>query len=480
MSTPGKLFILTLLFFASLYGSVKAEVDENPVIAGESVEYEIEAIGESVVFPEIDKIGESNVSAEGSQRLEWFEENRSVVKWVKVYAFSPKKSVTIPSFKVIVDGKEEWTKPIFLQVKANAGNTKSGFRIELKASRTEAYVGQPVDVAVRFMERRDIPVMSVDFVPMKYENFWVKRVGKPKRFTEGNYLVHEVRYLFFPQKAGELTIGPAEVKVATAKKIRDAFGFIVRRPQWATMVSKPVTLFVKPLPEGVKLVGDYTLDVKAVPRKVEAGSPVTLTVRVEASGNIEDFELPPLRIADVTVYSEAPKIKQHYNAGRYSGSWEKRFVLISDRSFTIPPFKVRFFDPDEKRIKEVSSAPVTIEVTGGARSAGKRREPSRESNKKERGPDERSYLYYGAAFIAGMVVMYLILSLKNRVRRRVKPRMHAKNELQMLQRLLPYISESNEAAQMAENLYANLFEGKAVKIDKKMFEKLMTDLTGRE
>ena len=46
----------------------------------------------------------------------------------------------------------------------------------------------------------------------------------------------------------------------------------------------------------------------------------------------------------------------------------------------------------------------------------------------------------------------------------------------MLQRLMPYISESKEAAQMAENLYTAIFEGKSTKIDKKVFEKLMKEL----
>ncbi len=464
-----------MLFCISMYAGVKAVVDENPVIAGESVEYEIEAVGESVEFPEIVKIAETNVSTEGSQRFEWFDGNKSVAKWVQVYTFSPKRSLTIPAYRVTVDGKEEWTKPIFLQVKANSGAGKNDFRIELKVSKTEAYVGEPVDVAVRFMERREIPVMSVDFVPVKYEDFWVKRVGKPRRYSEGNYLVHEVKYLFFPQKAGELAIGPAQVKVATAEKIRDAFGFIARRPKWSTVTSKPVKLFVKPLPEGIELVGDYKLDVKAAPKEVEAGSPVTLTVRVEARGNIEDFELPPLRIDGVTVYADPPKIKQHYSGGRYSGSWERRFILISDRSYTIPPFKVRFFDPERKRIREIASDPIEIAVTGGAGLSEVIDESSKNEKMKERNAG-REYLYAAAAFLAGMLTMYLLMGFKRKKGIKIQPKSGAKNELQMLQRLMPYISESKEAAQMAENLYANLFEGKAVKIDKKRFEKLMADL----
>ncbi len=481
MPISGKTILtLWLLLFIPLWADVTAGVNENPVISGEPVEYEIEAIGDRVEFPKIESIGGEKVSTEGSQRLEWFDGNRSVVKWVQVYSFTPKKSLTIPVFKVTVDGKEEMTKPIFLQVKPNLPNRKDDFKVELNVSRKEAYVGETVDVVIRFREKRNVPVMSVDFVPVKYENFWVKRVGKLRRYSEGNYLIHEVHYLFFPQKAGELTIGPAEVKVAMAKKIRDAFGFIVRQPQWKTVVSKPVKLHVKTLPDDIKLVGKYSISVDASPKKVKAGSPVTLTVRVEAIGNIDDFSLPSLQIPGVTVYSEAPKIKSVYSGGVYSGIWERRYVLIADRPFTIPSFMFRFFDPEKKRVERVSTDPVNIDVTGAVRRPKEASPAEKELSKEVSSAKNRGgYLFFALAFFAGMGVMYLILRLKNKIVRKKEPGVLAKSKLEMLQHLLPYISESKEAAQMAENLYANIFEGKAVKIDKKMYEKLIRQLRDR-
>ena len=468
--------MLLLLIFMPLLADVSARVDENPVISGERVEYEIEATGDRVEFPKIESIGGEKVTTEGSRRLEWFEGNRTVLKWSQVYSFTPKKSLTIPSFKVVVDGKEEMTKSIFLQVKRNLSERDGDFRAELNVSRKEAYVGETVEVVIRFMERRSVPVMSVDFVPIRYEDFWVRRVGKPRRYSEGDYLVHEVRYLFFPQKAGDLTIGPAEVKVATAKKIRDAFGFIVRQPQWRTVATKPVKLHVKPLPDGLKLVGRYSIRADATPKKLEAGAPVTLTVRVEAEGNIDDFELPPLRIPDVTIYEEPPKIEKSFRGGVYGGSWERKYVLIAQRSFTIPKFEIEFFDPVKERVERVSSDPIRIEVAGG----GTVRSESGERTEKG-GSTEPSGTFAGYAapllsFVAGMAFMYALLRFGRKRRRRRGLQGGAKSEIEMLQRLLPYISESKEAAQTAENLYANIFEGKAIKIDRGSYERLLEKL----
>ncbi|BDY12564.1 BatD family protein [Hydrogenimonas cancrithermarum] len=479
MSIHGKLVAWLLLSILSFGAGVTASVDENPVIAGESVELAIEAEGEEVLFPRIDKIGEYDVTAEGSQRLERFEDNRSVVKWIKLYAFTPKKSVTIPSFRVVVDGKQMETSPIFIQVESNSSRRSDDFLIALQSDRKEAYVGQVVQVTVRFKEKRDIPVMNVDFVPIKYENFWVKRVGREKRYSEGNYLVHEIRYLFFPQKPGSLTIGPAVVKVAIAKKMRDAFGFIVRQPKWITVTSSPLTLDVKPLPDDLKLVGDFRLHVDAEPRRVDAGKPVRLSIRVEAEGNIEDFDLPPLRIDGVTVYSDAPKIEQRYSHGIYSGTWEKRYVLIADRPFVIPPFSLRYFDPKREKIERLESDPIRIEVRGDALSK-KRTDEIKDASKPTKEKRNMMVWLYGSsliAFFVGMAAMYLISRWRERRGRDGKKRFcDVDGEAKMLQRLMPYISKSKEAAQMAENLYAAIFEGKSTKIEKKVFEKLMEEL----
>jgi hypothetical protein len=468
MLIRGSLIIL-LIFSSLLFGAgVKVSVDENPIIAGESVEFAIEAEGERVQFPKIEKIGEYRVTAEGSQRLERFEDNHSVVRWIKLYAFTPKKSVTIPSFDVLVDGKKAVTEPIFVQVKPNSQQQTNDFSIQIIADRDEAYVGQMVDVKVIFKEKRNVPVMSVDFIPIKFENFWVKRVGKEKRYPEGDYLVHEIHYLFFPQKAGELTIGPAEVKVAVAKKMRDAFGFIVRKPKWITISSSSLKLTVKPLPQNVNLIGDFKLMVQAEPKRVEAGKPIKLVVRVEAEGNIEDFDLPELHIDGVTIYSEEPKLEQSYSRGIYSGSWEREYVLIAERSFVIPSFTLKYFDPKIEKVKEIKTKPIEVDVIGGYIKQESKLDKV-ESVKQFKEEKEMSLFYLFIPFLAGMGFMYLLIRLKGitKDKQRLKP----SKKQDMLQQLLPYLQVSKEALDLAERLSSPDYT--ISKSDKKEFEKLM-------
>jgi len=353
------------------------------------------------------------------------------------------------------------------------------FAIELLPQKREAYVGKPVAVTVRFREKRGVPVMNVDFVPIAYEHFWVKQVGKRRRYAEGNYLVHEIRYLFFPQREGNLTIGPAKVKVAVTKKVRDAFGFVVRRPKWLTFESERVPLRVSPLPEGVTLVGGFSLEAELAPKRVKAGEPVTLTVRVKAEGNIEDLQMPTPAIEGVTVYAQKPVVTQRYEHGRYSGEWVGRYTLLADRSFTVPPITLDYFDTKKRETVHLATPPIPVAVAPATASEEKSETPGGAKKEKK---TMMSWLYMNlaAAFAAGMAVMRLLMRFFGRKGKRGRSsRIEVPTERErMLQQLMPHISTSPEAAQMAENLYAAIYEGKAVKVEKRAFEALMRKLKG--
>jgi RNase P/RNase MRP subunit p29 len=122
---------------------VRVSVDENPVIAGEAVEMTIEAEGEMVKIPDIRQIGGYPVTTEGMQRLERMEGNRSVVKWVKYFAFTPKKSVRIPSVEVEVDGKRIPTRPLDVRVLPKKRVANDDFLIELLPRKREPMWASP-------------------------------------------------------------------------------------------------------------------------------------------------------------------------------------------------------------------------------------------------------------------------------------------------------------------------------------------------
>ncbi|WP_353661966.1 BatD family protein [Hydrogenimonas sp. SS33] len=486
MRIRGSLLRFLALFcflVAFAHAGVVARLTENPILKGEEAELTLEAVGKRVRFPAIEKIGPYRVRDEGVQRLERMEGNATVVRWLKILTFTPQRSVEIPTFEVEVDDKKERTNPLRLRVLSAAVTKEPPFRLDISVSRQTAYVGEMIDATVRFSERKEVPVMNVDFLPLQYDNFWVKRVYKKRVYPEAGYLVHEMHYLFFPQRPGKLTIGPAKVKVAVTKRVRDAFGFIVSRPKWVTIASDSVPIRVKPLPAGVDLVGQFSLEAEAAPRRVRAGEPVTLEVRVKAEGNIEDFSMPPLHIEGVTIYPDKPVVEQSYSHGVYRGEWRRRYVLIANRSYTVPPFSLRYLDPENGRVETVKTRPIPIKVEAAVAGSVQGKGVNGPEEDQEGKEMEKTVLFGVAAgaFFAGMAFMAgLMRLLAKRRLPKTKEGGEPRNEAQMLQALMPHIADSKEAAQMAENLYASIYEGRSLHVGKKEFAGLMKRLESRK
>lgn len=84
------------------------------------------------------------------------------------------------------------------------------------------------------------------------------------------------------------------------------------------------------------------------------------------------------------------------------------------------------------------------------------------------------------AFAAGMATMYLLHSLGKMFEAKREERSgRPSSDKAKLQRLMPYVHRYPEAAVMAENLYAKIYEGKPVAVDRKQFEALMKKLEKR-
>jgi hypothetical protein len=356
-----------------------------------------------------------------------------------------------------------------------ADRSDRGYRLRLRLAKRSAYVGEPVEAEVRLHQKRDAETMSVDFVPFVPEGFWMKRIGSPQRLTEGNESVRIMRYLLFPQRPGRLAVGPVEAKVALPKKVRDAFGFSVRGVRWLRIKSDRAVLEVREPPQHLRLVGRFQWQVRVAPEKVRAGDPVTLTVRIAGWGNLEDIKVPEPRIEGVTVYARKPRIQERYEAGRYGGVWQRRFLLIADRNFTVPAMTLRYFDPTLHAVKELRSDAVTVAVQNNGRSA----RPWVAMDGEKRGRDIMGWIYANLvlAFLLGMATMYFGSRLSNKWRKRAEASETDKGAKRYFARLMPHIAESQTAAQMAEKLYETIRKGEELsKSESRKIEKLLQKL----
>jgi len=500
-----KIMLLLQLSILSLWaGSVTAKVSDTEVVAGNRVELTIEAKGESIEFPTIDSVG--NYPVEGtshSSSMSYKMINGTTTKEnikSRVITFTPDKDMTIPSFEVEVDGVKLKTDPIDIKlVKSLAPTPTSGGKVTLTmtTNKDEVFVGEPVELQVFFSERRDAQLLKVEFGKPNFKDFLVKDMGDEKTYNKGNYTVHELRYILTPKDEGNFTIPSATANVAFRKRSRDDFfGTFFDRPDWKRVVSNTRTLKVKPAPQDTDLIGNFTIEDSVDAAKVKANKPVNLTLRISGEGNLEDFEGPKYEIDGVTIYSDDAKVSSQVVGGKLMSQYEKKFVFISDKDFTIPARSFTLFDTTTQKVKNLQMKAHTIKVTGGTATAAQviqksppstqreQTKPSPKTTQKEQSkpkaqaltadsedrvaqaPKESTLALWMLALAFAIGVIVTLGAIKIVPTLNLKKSMGIVSDEEALKILYPHINSDAKVEEMVRKLYAKKGGDKSVVIDK--------------
>ena len=467
-----------LLFATIVLADLKVYLQQNPIVAGEPAKLVIEASGDDINLPKIDKIGPYPVAGVANTESVVNINGKLTVKKGEILTFYPDSNVTIPPIKAKIDGKVVTSKPIELIVKKASPN--NNIRFILKVNKKEAFVGEPIVAQLILKIKRGLNIVDYSFTPPKFDNFWVKELKSSNKYLEehGDYLVKRVTFLLFPQKSGLLTIAPALFKYAVPSTTTDLFGFAVSAPVWKSVVSNSAKVVVKSLPANVDLVGDFKIVANVDKTQVKAGEPVNFTVKITGVGNIENLDKIPLSIKGATIYEDKPKVLEHYKNGKLFVEFVQKFSIISNQDYTIPAIKIDYFSLKAKKIKTLTTKPIHIHVIGTkAFATVQPKTPQQQVKKvvvasKSKGFDIASFFL---GLIAGLFIAFLILvGWKLFTKKPVAFRFSNKKKL--LNALLPYIAQSKEAASLAQALYEEIYEGKKHKISKKEVQRVLKDL----
>ncbi|MFT7824301.1 MAG: BatD family protein [Sulfurimonas sp.] len=490
-----KLFILAILchFLSTLLhaASVEAKVSASEVVEGNVVKLQISAEGDKVEFPRISEIaGEAVVgtSMQSSRNMAYVNgEMKSEKITTKVIGFVPQKDLTIPSYTVKIDGKSYQTEPISVKVVASkAPQLKADalYSFDLKSSKTEISAGESfvVTLYVSVSDRIQGAKLS-NFTDPEMKDFYSKALGESRQYRQNGYTVVEKQYLLIANKDGNFTIGPAKAKLGKADlQRRDFFGRYVT--QWYDIASNDLFIQVKPQPQKSDLIGEFRLSAKVDATEVKANKPVNLTVKIEGEGNLEDFEFPEYEIDGVTVYSDEAQVHSQVKEGKLYSFYTKSFAMISENDFTIPSRSFTIWNPKTSVLEklEVSSYDIKVKGDKGALQATISTEESKrekaETGVRDIGHQQEvsakdvyqiTWWMLVAAFMAGMLALYIILKLLSSFQ---NSRKTYKND-EALQLLYPYINESEEVEKMVRKLYAKKNGEKSVEIDKKELRALI-------
>ncbi|WP_024954850.1 BatD family protein [Sulfurospirillum arcachonense] len=470
MRLVGSLFFLFLLI-NNLFAA-EAFVNKTSVVAGERVVLVLKANTSDVKFPDISDIGGYEITSTGTQ------ERRAGIngKWTrsieKHYTFLPLSSVDIPSFKIEVDGKEEITKPLHVEVK-KADITNSPFLLEMKIKKSHVMQFEAVPLEVIFKRKETEEVKDLRFSPPKFANFWVKEGKKVQPTRENGFVVHKMNFFIFPQKAGDFKITPSRVDVGVLSPRRDMFNMLTNQLVWKSVISNEIPLHVDEL-KGTNLNGDFTISTSVDKNSIEQNKGINLTLKISGSGNFDDIEAYKLGIDGANIYADKPEVKSFAANQTIQGEFTQKFSISSMNDFTIPSLEIKYYDATTKKIVTKKTEPIQIHVD----STQVEKEVQIGAVKKEaptivrKQSDNTSIV---VAFISGVLVTICIIILVYFFRKKEYVLPKFENDRELLKKMLQYRGKSQEIDKQILALEENLYSNGKNKIDKKVLKEFYVE-----
>ena len=247
---PIKYILFFLILSINVFASVNLKAPDS-FIKGEPYYFDIEVSGSSIKFPKIEKIDNYIVESQGTSKSLQIINGDYNEKLTKRFKIVPSDDFTIPKFKFIIDDKEVYTEEKTVSLRTVNKTNSTNFDLTLIPSKDELYVGEDLVVKLIFKYKRDLQITNLGFEKPHFENFWYKRIeNKNDRYEQNGYIVQELDFLLFPQKSGELTVGPLRVDAQMMQSNNSTpFGFFSSVPKVEKIYSNKLSFNVKKLPE---------------------------------------------------------------------------------------------------------------------------------------------------------------------------------------------------------------------------------------
>jgi tetratricopeptide (TPR) repeat protein len=135
---------------------------------------------------------------------------------------------------------------------------------------------------------------------------------------------------------------------------------------------EPLALEVLPIPSEGRpasysgAVGEFDFSVQVKPQEVDAGDPVTITMTVAGSGNIDNVVAPALELGDEFKSYEARLISDDANGGARK-VFEQVVIPRSEQVEQLPAIEFSYFSPQEGAYKTVERGPFPLKVNPSER-----------------------------------------------------------------------------------------------------------------
>lgn len=478
MKNLGKV-LMGLIMSLPLYAGLQVSVDSQRVTQGDSVVLSVRAQGDNVAPLRMASVCGEPISSTASGTTIRSINGNYTKEQTYTFTFTPTKDCVIAPITLKIDGVEEKSEPISIKLSHMVITKDSPFIIEMKSERTNVHVGEPFIVNIDVKMKHGAQAVDSKFLPPEMKNIWVKKEQQGDRYEEGDYTVTRLTYVMAAQKSGINTIGAANMKIATRSRNRDAWGQWMPSVKWRSYFSQSLDINASPLPDNVNVVGDLSINLGLDKRSVQANEAITATLTISGSGNFEDIGSLKPYVQNVSIFEEDPKITEIIEKGKYSGKWQQKFTLVSDGNYTIPSFKLQYFDTKTQSVKTLETEPVTITVKGGVKKSVKQevkveRANVAHENEKELVASSQGFSIkdFGLGLLSGIVLSLLLLVVPWKKLKRKNSMPSLSDEKAIITLLMPYRDEV-DVKEMIETLEKRVYSGSDVNLDKKALKTMV-------
>jgi hypothetical protein len=245
----------------------------------------------------------------------------------------------------------------------HAQDVQGDVYVEASVDNPNPYVGQQIIYTFKLYDA--VGLTNPLYQPSNFEGFWRIDIGAVSQTSEQingrRYNVTTIATALYPTHSGSIAVQPASVVLPET---------VFHSKQ--TLTANSVSLDVKLLPVSNSTVfsgavGQFTMSASLDRQTVNIGDPVTMTLTLSGTGNVEQQPAPVV----------PDKWRATINAGKF-GSEVQNGLIVGSRDYQIvffpttsgaqelPPITLEYFDPVGANYKTVSTSPIQIQVTGDA------------------------------------------------------------------------------------------------------------------
>lgn len=255
--------------------------------------------------------------------------------------------------------------------------------VEASVDDTKVYLGEQVTLRLKFYQAAGFIVRETQLEEPPTTKGFLREEIPPQRTSTArvggrSYQVTELVYALFPTQTGELEIGPARLRCVVQDRNRrrrdrfDIFGIFEERE--VMLRSRPLKVQVDPLPRPQPAdfgggVGHFRMTASIDQTEVRQNEPITLTVRVEGTGNISALDQPnwPEPPSFRSFDPAAPEVSRSKNQDLLGGRKTFKLVLVPETTgqLMIPPPTMSYFRTGRGRYEQLSGDTLFVEVLPG-------------------------------------------------------------------------------------------------------------------